>query len=292
MNAFAKDQSHLDKQNRFATTLGCFSLGLGLASIFMPRRVCQLMGIQAHPLLIRIVGLREVASGAGLLSRRNVPGWLWTRVSGDMMDLGLLAGTLFSGRTTPRRFGTAAATLAGIAAVDTYCARQSEQFSGPAIQISRSIIVNRSAEELYNAWHQFENLPRFMEGLVSVRDMGGNRSHWVAKGPTGAEVEWDAEIIEDQPGKSISWRSMEGSTVQTFGSVCFEPATGNRGTIVRVEMNCNPPGGTLGAMFSRFFGKAPEQRVMEDLHRFKQVMETGFVTTTEGQSAGRPITTF
>jgi uncharacterized membrane protein len=292
MNAFAKDQSHHDKQNRFASTLGWFSLGLGLAGIFMPRRLCQLMGIRANPFLIRIIGLREVASGAGLLGRRDVPAWLWTRVSGDMMDLGLLAGAFFSGNAIPQRVKTAAAAVAGITAVDAYCARQSTQpSSGSAICVTRSIIINRSPEELYNAWRRFEDLPRFMRDLVSVQELGRNRSHWVAKAPAGTEVEWDAEIVDEQPGRLIAWRSIEGSEVDTSGSVRFEPATGNRGTVVHVEMNYNPPGGAVGAMFAKLFAKAPEQRVMGDLHRFKQLMETGTITTTEGQPAGRPSST-
>lgn len=153
------------------------------------------------------------------------------------------------------------------------------------IKVEKSITVNRPPEELYRFWRRFENLPRFMNHLESVTTTGGGRSHWVAKAPAGTTVEWDAEVYNEKEGELIAWRSLEGADVDNAGSVRFEPAAGGAGTLVRVTLRYDPPGGAVGAAVARLFGENPEQQIEEDLARFKQVMETG--ETTEGQSSGR-----
>jgi uncharacterized membrane protein len=159
--------------------------------------------------------------------------------------------------------------------------------AGKGIKVEKSVTVNKSPEELYRFWRNFENLPRFMNHLESVKDTGGDRSHWVAKAPAGKTVEWDAEIYNEKENELIAWRSLEGADVDNAGSVRFEPATGGRGTIVRVTLKYDPPGGPLGALVAKLFGEEPSQQIEEDLRRFKQVMETGETATTEGQSSGR-----
>jgi uncharacterized membrane protein len=126
-----------------------------------------------------------------------------------------------------------------------------------------------------------------MKHLVSVDMRDDRRSHWVATGPTGSTVEWDAEITEDRPNEMIAWRSVEDSDVEHSGAVRFESAPGNRGTIVTVDMRYAPPGGTLGSAIAAWFGEDPPQSITMDLRRFKQIMETGEIITTEGQPAGR-----
>ena len=114
---------------------------------------------------------------------------------------------------------------------------------------------------------------------------GDKRSHWVAKAPLETTVEWDAEIITEREGSLIGWRSLEGSEVDTAGSVHFTPAPAGRGTEVRVVLKYDPPAGKVGAAVARMFGAAPEQEIEEDLRRFKQIMEAGEAPTTLGQPA-------
>jgi len=154
-------------------------------------------------------------------------------------------------------------------------------------KVEKSITINRPAGELYSFWRNFENLPRFMNHLESVRVTGGGRSHWVAKAPAGTTVDWDAEVYNEKEGELIAWRTLEGSQVASAGSVRFEPAAGGRGTVVRVSLKYDPPGGKLGSLVAGLFGENPEQQIDEDLKRFKQLMETGETATTEGQSSGR-----
>jgi uncharacterized membrane protein len=154
------------------------------------------------------------------------------------------------------------------------------------ILVEKTVAINRSAEELYRFWHDLENLPSVMSHLERVQVTGDSRSHWVAKAPAGTTVEWDAETIRDHENHLIAWRSLDGSTVENSGSVRFQPATGGRGTEVKVIFEYKPPAGALGATIAKLLGEEPSLQVEADLRRFKQLMETGEIPTTEGQPRG------
>ncbi len=157
---------------------------------------------------------------------------------------------------------------------------------GHGICVEQYVTIDRPAQELYRYWRDLENLPRIMSHLESVTVVDGLHSHWVAKAPAGMKVEWDAVIINEVPNELIGWRSIPDSDIPNAGSVHFSPAAGGRGTEVRVELQYDPPGGALGAAFAKLFGKEPAQTIYQDLHRFKQLMETGEVATTVGQPHG------
>lgn len=153
------------------------------------------------------------------------------------------------------------------------------------IHVEKSITIGKSPSELYTFWRDFENLPKFMSHLESVVCVTPNRSHWIAKGPAGKFVEWDAEVYNEKPNELIAWRSLEGE-VTNAGSVRFEDA-GERGTVVRVVLNYNAPGGKLSALVARLLGGEPGQMIEDDLRRLKQILETGEVASIEGQPSGR-----
>lgn len=155
------------------------------------------------------------------------------------------------------------------------------------IRVEKTVTINKPAEELYNFWHDFENLPRFMKHLQSVQVMDLRRSRWVAKAPMNQTVEWDADIINDQPNQLIAWASIEGADVDNSGFVRFQPAPGDRGTEVKVVLEYSVPGGAVTAALAKLFGEEPEQQIGDDLSRFKQLMEAGEIATTEGQSTCR-----
>ncbi|MEH2171236.1 MAG: SRPBCC family protein [Nostoc sp.] len=155
------------------------------------------------------------------------------------------------------------------------------------IKIEKTVTINKSAEELYRFWHNFENLPTFMKHLKSVKVYNEKRSHWIANAPLGNSVEWDAEVLEDRENEFISWASVEGADVDNSGFVRFKKAPGDRGTEVKIVLEYNPPGGALGATVAKLFGEEPEQQIRDELHRFKMLMEAGEIATTEGQASGR-----
>ncbi|MDQ3805737.1 MAG: SRPBCC family protein [Acidobacteriota bacterium] len=273
---------------RLAYGLGWVSIGLGLAELLTPRGVAKVAGVRGrHTGFIRLMGLREIAHGIAIFSQGRRPaGAVWSRVVGDALDLAALGAAFASPDSDKGRVAFATANVLALTALDVLCAQQlgSEEgtTTGGTKQVRNSIIINRPPEELYQFWRDFQNLPRIMRNLESVRVTGEGRSHWVAKAPAGTTVEWDAEITEDRPNELIAWRSLEGADVDNSGSVRFEPAPGNRGTIVRVEMEYNPPGGALGAAVATLFGKEPGQQAQEALRCFKQVVETGEVVVSEG----------
>jgi len=155
------------------------------------------------------------------------------------------------------------------------------------IHIEQAFLINRSAEDLYEFWHNFSNLPSIMKHLKSVT-VDGNRSHWVAEAPTiaGGSVEWDAEITRDEPNRAIGWRSLPGSQVQSQGEVRFSKAMGDRGTEVHVYMDYRPPAGKLGHYLATLFGENPRRQMREDIRNFKRLMECGEIVTTVGQPVG------
>jgi uncharacterized membrane protein len=263
---------------QIANGLGWFSIGLGLAEIIVPKAFARFIGAEGrHTALIRFMGLREITAGVGILTNRRPAQWVWARVAGDAMDLACLGAAFSSREADHGRLKAATAAVLGVTALDVYNAQQlSRDKNDSAIRV-HTVTVNRPPDELYRFWRDFENLPRFMSHLESVRITGERRSHWVAKAPAGTTVEWDAEITKDVPDQLIAWRSVEGSDVENSGVVRFDRAPGGRGTEVRVELFYDPPAGLIGAGVAKLFGEEPGQQIKGDLRRFKQVMETGEV---------------
>jgi uncharacterized membrane protein len=275
---------------RVARGLAWFSIGLGLAELLFPGTVARLAGLPRRRGLLRLMGVREIASGLSIFMQHRPSTAMWSRVAGDAVDLTFMAGSLASPNARPKRLATSMVAVAGVTALDVYAGRQISRNPDAhhgTEHVETSVTIERSREDLYAFWHNFEYLPRFMDHLKSVTVLPNNMSHWVAKGPGGTSVEWDAEIVAERPNELIAWRSVIGSSVDNSGSVKFDPAPGGRGTIVRLSMDYHPPAGKLGSMVAKLFGDAPEIQVPLSLRRFKQLMETGEILTTEGQPAGR-----
>ena len=157
---------------------------------------------------------------------------------------------------------------------------------GQGIKVERSFTIQKPASELFAFWRDFENLPRIMQHLESVTVQDSTHSHWVAKAPFGKTAAWDAEIINEVPDELIAWKSTENADVPNTGSVSFKTAPAGRGTVVKVNLEYNPPAGLLGAAVAKLFGEEPKQQVGDDLRRFKSLMEAGEIPTIEGQPQG------
>jgi uncharacterized membrane protein len=301
---------------RLARGLGLFSLGLGTVQLLAPDEFSRWIGVRPKPdreTATRLVGARELGAAAGLLSGGAPAPWMWARVAGDLMDLALLTRAMTARDTRPERVGTALASVAGITAVDllgsVVVSREQANGNGKdgnglatfkagtptgaAEQTSRPVVktvtINRPRAEVYAYWRDFERLPMFMKHLEDVTVIDERLTHWRAKGPAGTIVEWDAETLEDRPNELISWRSVPGASVTHAGTVRFEDAPGGRGTVVRVEMGYNPPGGPIGVVVAKVTGEEPATQTADDLRHFKQVLETGEVVRSEGSIGGRKI---
>jgi uncharacterized membrane protein len=140
-----------------------------------------------------------------------------------------------------------------------------------AMEVEKSIQIAATPDQVYRLWSDYDNFPRFMSMVEEVRPLGGDRSHWVVKGPAGARVEWDAVITERTPGRLLAWRSEPGASVEHAGRVQFAPS--GTGTRVTVRMSYRPPGGRLGHAIASLFGRNPGQEMDADLERMKSFVE-------------------
>lgn len=149
------------------------------------------------------------------------------------------------------------------------------------IKVEKSILINKSPEELFAFWRNLENLPRFMKHIESVQNRGFNQSHWVASAPGGVKLEWDAEVHNEIPNELIAWRSLQSSDLNHAGSVHFIPVPDKHATRVDVVMSYEPPAGVLGEAVGKLLGKNPAAQIESDLNRFRELMEFGEVLTIE-----------
>jgi uncharacterized membrane protein len=159
------------------------------------------------------------------------------------------------------------------------CYRAIESRSGVSLlnglQIEQSVTVNKPVHQVYSLWRRLENLPRFMSHIESVTPAGDNRSHWVAKLAPPFRLEWDAEIVDDEENKKLSWRSLSSSSIDHTGTVFFHAAPAGRGTEIKILLTYVPPGGSAGAAAAELVRRITRNQIRSDLRTFKAVAETG-----------------
>jgi len=136
-----------------------------------------------------------------------------------------------------------------------------------AATIEQEIEVEVPVSTAYNQWTQFEEFPKFMEGVESVQQLDDTLLHWAAS-VAGKKAEWDAKIVEQVPDRRIAWESVDGK--QTRGTVSFEPAGSATRTRVRLTMSYEPDG--VGEKVGSAVG-LDERRVRGDLERFRELIE-------------------
>jgi uncharacterized membrane protein len=266
-----------------STALGWFSIGLGAAELAAPRMLAKLIGTadtaSAHTTL-RIFGARELLAGAMILAgpRRSLP--LWNRVLGDAIDIGALLLAMRNPEASRTRLVASLASVLGVTALDVVAGiKNAKQQSHAREAVIATISINRPPSEVYAAWRDFEQFPRFMHWLESVKDLGNGLSQWTAKLPVGGTISWTAVITEDRPGQRISWRATENAKVPCHGTVSFKPTLNGMGTEIEVEMQYDVPGSRrLGALFAKL---ATKEQVNADLKRLRQVLETGEVVRSD-----------
>ena len=285
---------------QLARGLGWFSLGLGAAQVSAPGVLNRLIGADDNTrnrtIMVAVCGLREITAGAGIFGSRAPAEWLRARVAGDALDLTLLGAVLGASKSKQRRLraATALGAVAGVTILDLIASARCGAPTGPTGRTGEQkgmrgragITVRRPVEEVYRYWHDFEKLPTFMAHLESVQVVDAKRSTWTARGPAGRTVQWQAEIVDDNPGEYIAWRSVDGTDVSNSGSVRFAAAPGDRGTEITVELDYTPRNGAAGKAVAKLLGEEPNQQIRDDLRRFKQVLETGEVVRSEGSPAG------
>ena len=268
--------------------LGWFSIALGVTKLAVPRTLARWIGIDpcgATPWVVRAMGAREILTGLGVLMQPHRPRPLWGRVGGDAIDLALLGAAVAVKRTSTPRLAGAIAAVAGITALDVLAGSRAQRAFD---QANRPVIaaetINKPPEEVYAFFRKLSQLPLFMDYLESVREIDARRSHWVAQLPVGT-LGWDAEIIDDRPGRLIAWQSVEHAPITTRGRVTFTRTPGRNMTEVRVEMQLGFLGTEPSTSLARFFTRP---QIRGDLRRLKQVLETGEVLYSDASVHREP----
>ncbi len=284
--------------------LGWMSLGLGVVQLGAPNAVRRISGVDDSPTsrtVVPLVGARELVHAAGLLTSRRKGVWAWTRVAGDAMDLTSLGMAIaHRGGSRRRRLLAVTGAIAGITVVDLLTAVQATRAKqigsvrgvrgsrkGGSMELTATTTIRKPARDVYAFWRDLENLPTFMAHLEQVRATGDRTSHWSAAAPFGKNVEWDAEITDEEPGEKIAWRSTGDADVPNAGTVRFVPAPDGVSTEVHVVLVYDIPGGTVGKAVAKYFGEEPHQQLDDDLRRLKQVLETGEVVRSDGAPWGK-----
>jgi uncharacterized membrane protein len=143
-------------------------------------------------------------------------------------------------------------------------------------------LIQVEPDELYARWRDIESAPLWQEEIVSVTPTGDFTSHWTMMSGDKT-IEWNSEILADEPGKRIAWRSISGES-NNAGEVIFEPAPGGRGTMVTVLQVFRM--GKLASLWETLTGRNPKQAVIENLRHFKALAETGEIPRIQGQPNG------
>ena len=288
LSMFRSQQSSATIPTGLSRGLGWFSIALGAAELVMPRKLAELIGVDPDgltPTIMRAMGVREIIAGVGVLSQPRRPMPLWSRVAGDLVDLGLLGLAAGAKRTSGPRLAMAIGAVAGVMALDVIAAKRVQKhFEEANLPVIFSVTINKPPEEVYAFYRRLEQLPSFMDYLESVRVIDQTKSHWIAKLPIG-NVEWDAEIIEDIPGELISWRTVPGSKLKLSGRVTFTRTPGRNMTEVRCEMKLGFTGASPSTALAKAFAKP---QIKGDLRRLKQVLETGEVLLSDASAHVAP----
>lgn len=150
------------------------------------------------------------------------------------------------------------------------------------IWVRTSALVQADAQQLYAIWRNVEGAPLWQEEITRVVSTGPNTSHWIMESD-GKTIEWDSEVMADEPGERIAWRSIGGDS-ENAGEVIFETAPGGRGTTVTVLQEFRM--GKLVSAWETMVGRNPKQAVIENLRHLKALAETGEIPRTQGQPHG------
>lgn len=194
-----------------------------------------------------------------------------------------VAGVMRSGVTGTTLAGAGAAALTRSLANRSFRRLAGLEPERDSVDVQKTIRVEAPVEEVFRLWSHPETFPRFMDHLEEVEPVGDGRYRWVAVGPGGVPVSWEAEVTESEPNRRVAWQSVEGSRVRTHGHVHFEADDGV--TRVHVQMGYTPPGGALGHALARLLGSDPKHAMDDDLLRMKSLLEKGKAT-----AHGREVT--
>ena len=200
-----------------------------------------------------------------------------------LIGAGLAAAAGTAAFLLSRRTGSAGAPIENISDAPAHVWRRGTERYDENL-LGNTVTVGLPRERLYEEWRDFSRFPAFMENVESVENLDDKRSRWTIKAPAGSSVELITRITEENSPNSIAWESEPDSDIKTDGRVEFLDAGPGRGTMVRLIMHYDPPGGIVGKGVAKLFQREPKIQSRRDLRRFKSLMETGEVATNASPS--------
>lgn len=215
-------------------------------------------------------GGRRPGSGLDLLQENWAPG---TRAVVGGVGGGLLVYGLTCEAPQACVLGSAGLALVARAVANVPFGQLVGLSGTRAVEIHKTLTIAGPVERVFPFFASYENFPRFMAHLRAVENRGRGRSHWVAVGPAGVPVSWDAVITQYIPNRLIAWQSEPGSVIANAGVIRFAPAGDD--TRVDISLAYNPPAGVLGHLAAMLFGTDAKSSMNEDLIRLKALIEEG-----------------
>jgi uncharacterized membrane protein len=258
--------------NNVAKGLGWFSIGLGAAELLATSAMARFTGVRnsfGNRMLMRAYGVREIGAGFGILFDERPENWVWARVAGDFLDIGSLISAARSPESSGGRIAVSMLSVGGVTALDIYCAaklsaqpepRTARDEASRRASHSAIITIDRPPQELYRRLREF----------MRTRGEGGESRIFTS----------GVEISEDPGAQRIRWSARPVPAMSVAGTVRFEPAAANRGTIVRAELE-SPSNGAVARIAGKLFGIAGAELLQDELRKFKQLVETGEIATSE-----------
>jgi uncharacterized membrane protein len=196
----------------------------------------------------------------------------------------------------PRRQLTGGAVAAGLLAVLFFCIGELERDGNQLMQttllplqdentIEGRVTIQRAIEDVFGFYRDFKNLPRFLGDVMAVEPTGPATSRWMIQGPLGIRANWTIKVTEERTNELIRYETVTSPGLKTYWEIHFAPGSAAGETEVREVMKV--PLGRLGRVALALIGKFPAEEVSSNLHRLKEVMETGRVTDTSCAVAGK-----
>lgn len=146
-------------------------------------------------------------------------------------------------------------------------------------------MIERPVQIVYEFYRDFRNLPSFLGDVMNIEPIGPTTSRWTIEGPLGLQTHWTIQVIEERTNEFIHYETVNSPGRRTSWEIYFSPGSEAGQTAVRERMRF--PLGRLGRSALAFFGRFPAEEVSANLHRLKQLIETGTVTDTSYSVSGK-----
>ena len=151
--------------------------------------------------------------------------------------------------------------------------------------VEASVTIKRPVEQVFAFYRDFRNLPKFLGDVMSIELTGPLTSAWTIEGPLHFHTHWTTKIIEERPDSLIRYETVTSPIMTTRWEIYFSPGQEAGETVVREVMIV--PMGEIGQILLSVFGKSPTEEIPANLHRLKELLETGLVTNTDHTAKGK-----